>query len=917
MAKIKSSYELACERVIVPKKRMEILNLEDRDDFVMPEFVECWKHPDGPQEHENLILEEDGSNATKSLIEHYNEMSLNKNNKKDKEEPIKKTQAEIKLQESYRVDRSPTNNPSVHWYGHFTSYAGFSRMNRAFAFGLSNRGVNVKTDIQGCAVDVNEATEKQLVEMSKARVLDSAPKIYGATVPLSMFHGGKKILYTMMETSCTLHPDYVGKLNLFDEIWVPTRFAEKLFKQNGVHPPIRIMPLGVDVNRYTPARKTFDFGQELNQFVFLSVFKWGYRKGYDILLKAFMEEFSSKDNVTLLLVSRAEAFNNPDQIANDFAGIRQSIGKEDDDLPHIALYDKEISERDMPSIYGASDAFCLISRGEGFGLPYCFLEGTRINTDKGLKDIKDIEVGDSVITHTGNSNLVNELHKNLVNSSFGKIKTKLGCKIKGTSNHAFLHVKKPTKKEYKNKGIALCDFLDNVEPTWTRINKINKGDYLLRPIRKDWNTKSLTIDARDYCKNQNLIEEDGKLCSKFSNGPMTNKKIADLAGVSKRQVEHYKQDGRLSTRASRSIALVMSKLDIGIQKSYINRHIKVDEKFAKLLGYYCAEGNPTSNNSGIELSFHSKEVKLHQEVKLLIKECFGSNAVLTSSHSKHVTTVRVCNSLLSQLFVSLVGRGSHNKKIPEIILRSGKKVIQAFLNGYINGDGYSDDKIVSITTASENLAIEFQSLFLDHGEICSFRKDTRNLYVCTVAGGEKSDWIEKDYRVKKNNKRWNVWKNKKYIYIPVESVEIYEDKQTVYNFDVIDDHSYIANNFAVHNCEAGASGMPVIASNCSGQSDFLNHENSFLVEPEGYTRAETTGCLSKLAKHCRFYEDQQFPEFGMKSIEKTKEHMRSVFENYDGALDKADKLREDLVNNYTWDQAVDKVHKRVLELNEA
>lgn len=483
---MKSSYELACERVIVPRERMEILNLEDRDDFVMPDFVECWKHPDGPQEHENLILEEDGSNATKSLIEHYNEISLNKKSKEDP--PIKKPQAEIKLQESYRVDRSPANNPSVHWYGHFTSYAGFSRMNRAFAFGLSNRGVNVKADIQGSSVDVNETTEKQLMAMSKTRISDSAPKIFGATVPLSMFHGGKKVLYTMMETSCTLHPDYVGKLNLFDEIWVPTQFAKTLFKQNGVHPPIRIMPLGVDVNRYTPARKSFDFDQELNQFVFLSVFKWGYRKGYDILLKAFMEEFSSKDNVTLLLVSRAEAFNNPDQIANDFSGIRQGIDKADEDLPHIALYDKEISEKDMPNIYGSSDAFCLISRGEGFGLPYT---------------------------------------------------------------------------------------------------------------------------------------------------------------------------------------------------------------------------------------------------------------------------------------------------------------------------------------------------------------------------------------------------------------------------------------------EAGASGMPVIASNCSGHSDFLNDSNSFLVEPEGYTTAQTTGCLSKLAKHCRFYEDQQFPEFGRKSIEQTKEHMRNVFENYDAALDKADKLREDLVNNYTWEQAVDKVHQRVLELNEA
>lgn len=923
MARIKSSYELACERIIVPKKKMQIKETENDDDFKMPEFVECWKHPDGPQEYETIILEEDGSNGTVSLIEQYDALSQKRPLVKESQEVRKEKPiySEMKVQESYRVNFDLSNNPGVHWYGHFTSYAGFSRMNRAFAFGLSNRGIRVRTDIQESSVDVNGETENQLRKMEQTYLPDNAPKVFGATVPLSMFHNGKKILYTMMETSCTLHKDYVGKLNLFDEIWVPTNFAKDLFKKNGVHPPIHIMPLGVDVNRYTPTRKVFNFksseDDELveGDFVFLSVFKWGYRKGYDILLKAFMEEFSFKDRVRLLLVSRAEAFNNPNQIVNDFNGIRQSVNKSDEELPRIDLYDKEINERDMPSVYGAADAFVLVSRGEGFGLPYCFLQGTQINTSIGLKNIEDIELGDSVITHTGDSKLVNELHKNVVKTSFGKVETMLGGEISGTSNHAFWHVGKPKKKDYKNKGIHLCDFLDNVKPEWTRIHDIKKGDYLLRPIRKDWNTEVLKIDVRDYCKNENLIEDGDRICSKFSNGPITNQKIADLAGVSKRQVEHYKQDGRLSARASREIALVMDKLDVGVQKSYITRKIEVNEKFAKLLGYYCAEGNPLSNNSGIEFSFHSKEIDYHTEVCYLVDKCFGSTTKITKRCNKHVTTVRVCNSLLAQLFVSLVGRGSHNKKVPEIILRSNKKVIQAFLNGYINGDGHSNENIVSITTASESLAKEFQSLLLDQGEICSFRKDTRDLYNCTIGSGGKSDWIEKDYRTHKSNKRWNVWKNPDYIFIPVKSVKIYKDEQTVYNFDVDDNHSYIANNFAVHNCEAGASGMPVIASNCSGHSDFLNESNSFLVEPDGYTTAQTTGHMSKLAKHCRFYEDQQFPEFGRDAIEQTKRHMRYVYENYDASLDKADKLREDLVKNYTWDKAVDRVYRRVLELN--
>lgn len=481
MAKMKTAYELACERVIRPTYKMKLED-PDADDFEMPEFVEAWKSPHGPIEHQSLMIED---KLTESMIDQYDPLSGSTPETKKKEES-KKEPIRVEVQEPMRINYDYDGVPCAHWYGHFTSYTGFSRMNRAFAFGLSNRGVKLRIDIQGSDVHVNEATEKQLLEMSRVHIPSDSVKIFGSTIPLNMSHSGKKVLYTMMETSCTLHPDYLGKLNLFEEIWVPTHFNKKLFKENGVHSPIHVMPLGVDVNRYTPDRKEFNFGKKLNDFVFLSVFKWGYRKGFDILLKSYLEEFSSKDNVTLVLVSKAEAFNDPDQIVKDFQAIRRSVDKEDQDLPHIILYDDEIAEKDMPKIYGSSDAFCLISRGEGFGLPYA---------------------------------------------------------------------------------------------------------------------------------------------------------------------------------------------------------------------------------------------------------------------------------------------------------------------------------------------------------------------------------------------------------------------------------------------EAGASGLPVIASNCSGHSDFLNDNNSYLVEPEGYERAEVNGNLPKLAKHCRFYEDQLFPKFGRASINKTKEHMRYVLENYDESLEKAERLRNDLVENFTWDKATSKVHKRILELN--
>jgi len=369
MTQLKSAYELSLERVIKPTYKM---HLEEEYDELseLPDFVEAWKHPDGPEEHQSIMLEDDES---QSYLDYYGNLNIPDKLKIEvKDVKFKKTKIEKEV-----IMRDPEtihygiDVPEVHWYGHFTGYTGFSRMNRAMAFGLSNKGVKVKVDIQESEIQVNQSTLDILRQLEIQNIKDSSPKIFGATIPLNMFHNGKKILYTMMETSVTLHRNYVEKLNLFNEIWVPTHFAKNMFKQNGVLVPIYVIPLGVDIKRYTPERKEYNFGQPLNNFVFLSVFKWGYRKGYDILLKAFLEEFSSQDNVSLLIVSRAEHSNAPDQIVKDFSDIRQSVQKPDDLLPHVALCEDKIPEKDMPRVYGACDAFVLISRGEGFGLPFC------------------------------------------------------------------------------------------------------------------------------------------------------------------------------------------------------------------------------------------------------------------------------------------------------------------------------------------------------------------------------------------------------------------------------------------------------------------------------------------------------------------------------------------------------------------
>ena len=355
---LKSAYELASERIIASRyQKADKDNETEKKTF---DFVEI---PEFSNRSDKVIE----SNETKPL----EEIKKMEKEKKEKKEKDKNSCEEVKVQEHERIycEERPLE---VHWNGHFMGYTGFSRLNRSMVFGLSNRNVKVKTDIEPYLNHVNKSTRDLLEKMSESKISPKAPKVYGVTSPLDMSHPGRKIVYTMIETSEKVHKDYSGKLNLVDEIWVPTEYGKKILEKSNIHPPIYVMPLGVDITRYNPDAKKMNI-KSLNNFVFISVFRWSWRKGFDILLRSYMEEFSSEDNVSLLLVSRSVECPEeigPKQILQDFNDIKGTINKSEEEFPHISLYTNPIPEMKMPRFYNSANAFVLMSRGEGFGLPY-------------------------------------------------------------------------------------------------------------------------------------------------------------------------------------------------------------------------------------------------------------------------------------------------------------------------------------------------------------------------------------------------------------------------------------------------------------------------------------------------------------------------------------------------------------------
>lgn len=355
MGELKSAFELASQRVISSKKPKEEKKPDGFDFIEIPEF----------SDREDKIVEISG------YTDRPDQVGSNESKFIDGTEiPVEPVVEALE----YTPIHYNEDIMEVCWSGHFMDYGGFARMNRTMAFGLSNRNVKVRIESEPYLNHVNASTRKQIEFFGNVELKPSSPKVFGTTIPLNMSHTGKKILYTMIETSEKVHRDYSEKINLMGEVWVATKYGKKIMENSGVQVPIYVMPLGVDVDRYKAGCGTMNFGPAMRQFKFLSVFRWSYRKGIDILLRAYLEEFSADEDVSLLLVSRAiecPEENSVNKIIEDFNGIKSLVKKPEEEMPHIALYTKTISEKDMPKVYNSCNAFSLISRGEGFCLPYC------------------------------------------------------------------------------------------------------------------------------------------------------------------------------------------------------------------------------------------------------------------------------------------------------------------------------------------------------------------------------------------------------------------------------------------------------------------------------------------------------------------------------------------------------------------
>jgi tetratricopeptide (TPR) repeat protein len=161
----------------------------------------------------------------------------------------------------------------------------------------------------------------------------------------------------------------VQTLKKADEIWTPSFYSRKAMIESGLDfNKVQVIPNGINPQTFKPSGDKYYLPTN-KKLKFLYVGGTIYRKGFDVLLKAFTEIFNRNDDVCLVVKDTGtDSF---------YEGINSELAiskaKNRYDAPEIVYIKENLTENQMASLYRACDIIVAPYRAESFCLP--LLEG--------------------------------------------------------------------------------------------------------------------------------------------------------------------------------------------------------------------------------------------------------------------------------------------------------------------------------------------------------------------------------------------------------------------------------------------------------------------------------------------------------------------------------------------------------------
>lgn len=257
-----------------------------------------------------------------------------------------------------------------------------------------------------------------------------------------------------------------------------------------------------------------------------------------------------------------------------------------------------------------------------------------------------------------------------------------------------------------------------------------------------------------------------------------------------------------------------------------------------LMGFWLAEGcynkydkEEYKKYNGIKFTNFDGKF-LSDKIEPLIKKCFNNSGNLYISKSN-----RFCinkdkfqyiydgekrnGPKLAEFFLKHCGEYSKTKKLSEEVMNLPSYLQMSLLAGFIDGDGCVDktNGHIIICTSSQNLANQFSLILRRAGIRTKMSKQMSrtegretgnyNYRIKVLASDAKNIFCELLKSEKVNDLRETKWSSMQSVIqdnwqvLTIKKIEDITNQFTdsfMYDLEVEDDHSYVANGIAIHNC---------------------------------------------------------------------------------------------------------------------
>jgi len=485
-----------------------------------------------------------------------------------------------------------------------------------------------------------------------------------------------------------------------------------------------------------------------------------------------------------------------------------------------------------------------------FSETFCCLPGTQINSVNGDLSIESINLGTKVLTHTGNIKPVTHVFVRDIDEDINNINVKyLMDPLKITSNHSILVLPKNSEslhcvrmqqtpctkralkcdsnfkyhKEYRTKK-ECWKISEPYNSEWLPAESLNKGDYLLYPKNKKENTPG---NFSDYSSD---VLIDGKVCS---------------------MIDAYSRKHLCKDHASKRVI---------INRATKIRDFVITEDFLEFCGWFISEGSYDGKTT-LTFSLHKKEVDVSYFL-CTIGERLGLKPWVCLSPDTEGMTVNMSSAILGRFMVNNFGDGARHKCIPQWVKDLSPELLKYIISGILRGDGYQSKATTVLECASRQLVIDLFDVLLKFNCVSSLSSSKKSQVLKYKEGGvtkikrgkkflvayslccslsqnpELFKFIGYKIEDKKSTGQAALQDNQ-YAYLPIVSNKKERYVGPVYNLEVKDDNTYVANNVIVHNCitavSAGLSKCPIITTDYGGLQTTVG-DAGILLSPEGLSR---------------------------------------------------------------------------------